>query len=636
MKWTRLTKTTFGILWIAALSVLLIAGCLTPEAHRRDADRVAYRIVERTQRDALGKTEPFTIETPAETLRRRLMLDQELPYATPASLGTFDVEPIEQWPDKTYLSVSDEQTRPDLPWKTDAPLVLTLVDALQIGARHSRDYQTQKEQVYQAALQLDLQRDAFRSTWTGILDGFFSHELERPVTINDEGDTDLQPISGTETGGTLGVTQRFKNGLSVTALIGLDLASLLTQQRFSSRGVFADASITLPLLRGSGEFVVTEPLTQAERNVVYAIYQFERFKRTFAVRIASDYLAVLQQLDQIKNASQNYRGLISSTRRAARLAQAGRLPEIQVDQARQDELRSRDRWVSARELYGRRLDAFKITLGLPTDAAIDLDREELSRLAISSERLLADAAGPVTSRPDTTEELPDANAPIELKEPDRQNAGPFELAELMALRLAIDNRLDLRVLIGRVLDAQRSATIAADQLRADLTLLGSGAAGERRTIGSASSPNSIVRPDEGSYSALLTLDLAIERTFERNVYRGSLIGFEQAVRDVQELEDQIKLAVRTGLSALLESRESFRIQAEAVQLAERRVMSTNLFLEAGRAEIRDLLEAQEALVSAQNALTAAFVNYRVGELNLQRDLGVLQVDEQGIWQEYSP
>ena len=132
------------------------------------------------------------------------------------------------------------------------------------------------------------------------------------------------------------------------------------------------------------------------------------------------------------------------------------------------------------------------------------------------------------------------------------------------------------------------------------------------------------------------MDLALERTFERNVYRGSLIGFEQSVRDVQELEDQIKLAVRTDLSELLESRESFRIQAEAVKLAARRVASTNLFLEAGRAEIRDLLEAQEALVSAQDALTAAFVNYRVGELNLQRDLGVLQVDEQGIWQEYSP
>jgi outer membrane protein TolC len=71
-----------------------------------------------------------------------------------------------------------------------------------------------------------------------------------------------------------------------------------------------------------------------------------------------------------------------------------------------------------------------------------------------------------------------------------------------------------------------------------------------------------------------------------------------------------------------------------VRLAESRVESTNLFLELGRAETRDLLEAQDDLVSAQNALTGALVDYRVAELELQRDMGVLQVNEQGIWREY--
>jgi len=61
-----------------------------------------------------------------------------------------------------------------------------------------------------------------------------------------------------------------------------------------------------------------------------------------------------------------------------------------------------------------------------------------------------------------------------------------------------------------------------------------------------------------------------------------------------------------------------------------------LFLEAGRAQIRDLLESQEALLSAQNALTAAIINYRVAELELQRDMAVLQINEKGLWQEYSP
>ncbi|MFW6337052.1 MAG: hypothetical protein ACOC3G_07975, partial [Phycisphaeraceae bacterium] len=56
----------------------------------------------------------------------------------------------------------------------------------------------------------------------------------------------------------------------------------------------------------------------------------------------------------------------------------------------------------------------------------------------------------------------------------------------------------------------------------------------------------------------------------------------------------------------------------------------------GRAEIRDVLEARESLISARNALTSALVDYRVAELELQRDLGVLEVGADGLWRELSP
>jgi outer membrane protein TolC len=78
------------------------------------------------------------------------------------------------------------------------------------------------------------------------------------------------------------------------------------------------------------------------------------------------------------------------------------------------------------------------------------------------------------------------------------------------------------------------------------------------------------------------------------------------------------------------------IQSSAVKLATTRVKSTELFLEAGRAAIRDVLESQEALVQAQDALTAALVDYRIAELELQRDMGLLEVDEKGLWREYRP
>ncbi len=638
---------------LAGMAAISIPACRTPAGHRQEADSVAMKIVQETQRRALDRTEAFTIERPADTLRRRLLLDQNLPHADPASLGTQDITPIEQWPDDDYLTGAADPA-PQTTQPSADPVQLTLVDALQIGALNSREYQAQKETVFQSALSLDLERDAFRSTWGGTLDSLFSSDPGTEVTINDAGDTDQQTVNGLEHGGVLNLSQRLKNGMSFTGLLGLDLVSLLTRSRLYSRGLYADVTVTIPLMRGSGRFVVTEPLTQAERNVVYAIYEFERFKRTFAVGIATDYLAVLQLLDQIDNAEENYRGLVVSTRRASRLAEAGELPEIQVDQSRQDELRARNRWVSAREAFGRRLDAFKVSLGLPADCEIKLDREELDRLkvaptaqfvenkagvpcvtgVISSDTDVTDTDTPDTDAPDA--DTPDADAPVKLVEPSREGAGHLEMEPGDATRLALANRLDLRVQIGRVLDAQRTVAVAADQLRADLTLLGTGSIGERRTLASAGLLDSRPNLDEGAYSTLLTLDLPMERTAERNIYRNSLINLEQAVRDVQALEDRIKLDIRNNLRSLLESREGLQIQAEAVTVAQKRVESTNLFLEAGRVEIRDVLEAQEALISARNALTAARVNYRVGELNLQRDLGLLDVDEKGLWQEFSP
>jgi outer membrane protein TolC len=132
--------------------------------------------------------------------------------------------------------------------------------------------------------------------------------------------------------------------------------------------------------------------------------------------------------------------------------------------------------------------------------------------------------------------------------------------------------------------------------------------------------------------------LPLERTAERNDYRNSLISLERAVRNVQILEDRVKLTIRNQLRDMLESRESLNIQAQSVLVAERRVESTELFLEAGKpqTQIRDLLEAQDALLIAQNRLTFAAVSYRLAELELQSDMGLLRVNEKGLFQEYSP
>jgi outer membrane protein TolC len=602
--------------------ILIVIGCRTPTQYRIEADEVAKEIIREKQEQVLNRAELFEIERPSNTLRRRLLTEQNLPYASEASLGSDKLRKLEHWPDKGYpdaFSFRDQVVTVE----AGEPLRLSLVQALQIGARNSFDYQTSKENVFRAALDLDLERNEFRNIFKGQVETLIRSDL-----------SGNKAVTGSETRIASSLSRTLESGAKLTAHLALDLAKLLTQSRSSSIGILGDATITLPLLRGSGTHIIMEPAMQAERNVIYAIWEFERFRQILAVDIAKEYLDVLRRLNEIENAAENYRNLIVSSRRSRRLADAGRATEVEVNQALQNELRARSRWVSAREFYKGRMDAFKRLLGLPPDADILLDRDDLDQLLTSSFQI--SNAMDHESGLSAKQEVPHADTPIDLVEPGDENAGPMEMDAFLAKSMALENRLDLKIAEGKVYDAQRKAIVAADALGAEVTLFGRAALGEGRTIATSDLDNAKFRMRKGVYSALFTIDLPFERTAERNAYRNSLITLEKTVRDVQRQEDEIKLSIRNRLREMYEARESRQIQARALRVAETRVKSTTLFFEAGRIQIRDLLEAQEALVNARNALTSAIVDYRIAELEFQRDAGVLRIDDRGLWVEYSP
>ena len=556
---------------------LLTAGCRSPADYTRQADKAAAARIARGQEKALGQTLAFTIEPASDTLRRRLLLDQKLPGLAPES------------PPPATNPLPD-------------PLVLTLNDALRIGAAHSRDYQSTKETVFASALDLDLEADAFRTSFAGALSSLFSSD--------SSGDAEVRKLTGE---GRAGLTQKLKAGATLTTGLAFDLAKLLTANKDSSFGLTADASITLPLLRGAGRAIATEPLTQAERNLVYAIRRFERYKQDFAVRLASDYLSVLQQLQSIQDATSNLDRIRDAGERARRLSDAGRLPGIQVDQARQDVLRAESRLNAARQAYESQLDSFKVTLGLPADARVQLVEEELATLG---------RAAPETAV--ATNASTNVTAAVE--------APP--IGEARALALAFTNRLDFRIAIDSIGDAERALVLAQDALRAGLTLTASASTRDTSKLNAREVSGLSLQADRGRTGVGLGYDAPWHRTAERNAYRERLIALDRARRDRDDLEDRIKLEIRNGLRNLAEARESCRIQTLAVALARTRVASTEIYLQAGRAEIRDVLEAQDALVSAQDALTGAIVTRRLAELNLQRSLGVLQVNPEGLWREY--
>ena len=521
-------------LFAALVAAPLVLACRSPEEHRAAADREVYAILEQ-RRAALfgaGGEAGFTIEPPRDTLRERLLA------------GTVD------------------ELKP-----------LDLVDCLRVASENSREYRTRREALYLSALDLTFERWRYRIQRAGSLGAQYTAAVPGQEPLELDAGASLTRLLGT--------------GALVIGDIGLSLFRNLSEA--DGWDVVSDVglSITQPLLRGFGAEVVREPLTRAEREVVYEVRAYERFRRSFAVDVATRMYRILQQRDVVENERSNLDNLSVLRARNEELATAGRLADIQVDQARQDELRSRDRLIDQEQRYESLLDDFKLFLGLPIDVALECDPAELAELETALE-----VAG-----------LGDAGGLVEV---------------------ALAERLDLRSTLERVEDAERAVMVAADGLRAGLGLSVDGAlvSEEGRPLD--------VSWDASSIAVGLDLDLPIDRLPERNAFRAAEVALQAARRSAEEQADTIRADVRQLVRETNASREAYEIQVGAVALAERRVESARLRLDAGRADTRDILEAQEDLVDAQNASTAALIDLRLAQLALFRDLELLRVDEDGV------
>jgi outer membrane protein TolC len=272
------------------------------------------------------------------------------------------------------------------------------------------------------------------------------------------------------------------------------------------------------------------------------------------------------------------------------LAKASRTYRFEVGQAQQRMLNAENNFVRTQERYKQELDTFKITLALPTDANIELVQDELRAL---------------------------------------EEAGmqEFDYTQQEAIDLALANRLDLANTHDQVADAERKVMVAADNLGVELNLIGSAGVGSEPETKFAR-----LQFQDGTYGLGFEGDLNLDQKAERNAYRESLIILAQRQRMYDEAEDQVKLDVRQALRDLMEASTSYKIQQQALKLAKRRVENQELLLQAGRAITRDLLEAQDALLAAQIRRTQELVNYTIARLEFLRDVGILQVRPDGLWE----
>jgi len=121
--------------------VFMQTGCRSTSEHREGADRVASEIIAEKQQEALGRTEPFGIKRPKNILRRQLLEGQNLPYSGPWSLGVDRLERPEHWPKDDYPE--DVNSASIVSVEGAEAITLTLLQALQVGARNRRAEQFQ-------------------------------------------------------------------------------------------------------------------------------------------------------------------------------------------------------------------------------------------------------------------------------------------------------------------------------------------------------------------------------------------------------------------------------------------------------------------------------------------------------------
>ena len=535
---------TFAPFISACLAILFLGGCSTG-FYKKRADKGVYEILKKVENDIFGESSGFSIDTPTSGKKTK---------------------------DVTALKLLKSRNK-------GGEITLSLDQALGYAIKNSREYQSEKENLYLTALNLTGERHNFRPSFFG----------RTRAESNRLSDGERTGTASTD----LGINQALRTGGSLGISIANDLLRYFTGDPRRSAASVLNLNVTQPLLRGAGSKIAAERLTQANRNVVYAVRDFSHFQNTFSVEIVNDYFDLLQLKNVIFNEYNNY-----ESRRANKEYLTARVdresPEAQGD-AKQDELQAKNRYISSITSYRNALDRFKITLGLPQTTNLRLDDKEID---------LIRAAG----------------------------AKSLYLGSQEGFLVALDNRLPLFNQIDRFEDNKRQVAIAANQLKADLNIIGSS------SLNSDGGPTDYADFDFKNVrtSVGLQLNLPLDRLRERNDYRATLINFESATRTLGQNFDELRNLLDRRIRELEQFRQSYQIQQNAVVLAKNRVEGNQLRLKAGTVIFRRLSESQDALISTQNAETRALVDYLGARLNLLIDLGVLQSDQKRYWLKENP
>src|SRR4029077_1611448 len=138
---------------------------------------------------------------------------------------------------------------------------------------NSREYQDRREDLYLAALPVTLERFAFAAQLLAM--EVITREASGTLS------SDMQHNRWTYSS-TVGFSKLFATG----ALLLFQFANQTVMEFVGKdRGTTSVSTINLdvvqPLLRGGGKAVTLEPLTQVERNLLYEVRDYARFRKLY-------------------------------------------------------------------------------------------------------------------------------------------------------------------------------------------------------------------------------------------------------------------------------------------------------------------------------------------------------------------
>jgi hypothetical protein len=558
------------------------------------------------------------------------------------------------------------------------PYIINPAQALQLALINSRAYQFRLENIYQASLTVTLNRFQFEpqgvigmTPQTAPAGGLFTNPVNQFLYST------FESPSGQSSRLNLGTVA----GMGKVFMFGGRLATGFANQTiFNFVGANPrqpEVQSTLPLtivqpfLAGGGRAVTLEPLTLAERNLLYEVRSFARFRQTFIPNVltsglpldnpgqgdgATGYLQVLQNVLQVENNRRlvaAFEQILKVYREYARNAASG-ISRMQVDQVEQNLQGARQNLVQSEFTYRNNLDLFKIQLGLPPDVPLILDRtatagirsvfNELDLWLASPEHDPVDLPGIINKMP-RLESIEIDGRPLFKYEGEEVvleygEASRIEEICLAAERVALENRLELMNQRAQLYDSWRQYAVTANALKGifNVTL-----------TNQIFTPNNTTNPfafvdNSKQFSLAFNAELPLIRVQQRNAYVTAKIQYRRQRTLLQQQEDLIKFSVRQELRQLVNQVVQYEVQKRNILYTIRSRDATLQQIVAPPAaagadqtsQTINLVGFTNQVNQLQNQLVQIWVTYQSQRLALYRDLGILPYDEWEAYYEFFP